>query len=43
VRIQPTDACAANLNVDEMLVFSDRLAELRQSLAPVTPSESRIP
>ena len=33
VRIKPTQACSARLNLDEALIFSDRLAELEKSLA----------
>ncbi|HMJ11019.1 MAG TPA: hypothetical protein VK524_06405 [Polyangiaceae bacterium] len=29
VRIQPTEACGVALNVDEILIFTDRIAELR--------------
>jgi hypothetical protein len=33
VRIKPTEACSARLNLDEALIFSDRLAALEKSLA----------
>ncbi len=32
VRIEPTEACSARLNLDEALIFSDRLAALEKSL-----------
>lgn len=34
VRIRPTEACGAGQNLDELLIFSDRTAELQQSLPP---------
>lgn len=35
-RIKPTEACGAQLNIDEALIFTDRLAELQQRLPPPT-------
>jgi len=32
-RIKPTEECGAKLNLDEALIFSDRLAELQQRLS----------
>jgi hypothetical protein len=41
VRIQPTEESGSNLNIAELLLFTDRLAELRQSL-PADATESRV-
>ena len=37
VAIKPTEECAARLNLDELLIFTDRLAELEARLSLIKP------